>query len=261
MLFESRFSNDHSLDVFLVDDGSTDSTTELVSACYPQVTIIKGDGSLFWNGGMRVAFDTALAKGYDYYLWLNDDTLLYPTSLQNLYEQSNKLRTQQGRDVIVVGATQDGLTGNISYGGVTRPSKWKPTSFKLMPVSAVAVECETMNGNCVLIPAPIANVIGGMEPGFAHAMGDLDYGLRARAAGFSVWVAPGFAGSCSNNSPIGSFNDAALPLPVRLRKMLQPKGLPIRSWRVFTQRHAGVFWPFYWLWPYVNLVFKGMLGK
>jgi GT2 family glycosyltransferase len=248
-------------EIWLVDDGSTDGTDLAVQALYPQVIIIKGDGNLFWNGGMHLAFEAALKKGYDYYMWLNDDTLLYPSSLQRLIEVSTQLKLDQGRGVIIVGATQDEFTGEISYGGVVRPSKWKPTSFKLMPSRAEAVRCDTMNGNCVLIPNEIAQKLGGMEPAFAHAMGDLDYGLRAGYAGFEVWVMPGFVGTCSNNPATGSFNDAALPVSVRLRKMLQPKGLPLRSWRVFTQRHAGVFWPVYWLWPYINLIVKGMFGR
>jgi GT2 family glycosyltransferase len=247
--------------IFLVDDGSTDGTAEAVHNSYPQVNIIHGDGNLYWNGGMRVAFDAALAKGYDYYLWLNDDTLLYPAAIQKLLDVSDRLSAQQGRATIVVGATQDEATRQITYGGVVRPNKWKPTTFRLLAVNDQPVECDAMNGNCVLIPGQIASTVGGMEHAFAHAMGDLDYGLRARAAGFSIWVAPGFVGTCSNNPATGSFNDAALPVSVRLRKMLQPKGVPIRSWRVFTQRHAGVFWPLYWLWPYVNLVVKGLLGK
>jgi GT2 family glycosyltransferase len=260
-LLSNEISEDIKLNIILVDDGSTDGTTEFVRARFPQVHIINGDGSLFWNGGMRVAFDTAMANGADFYLWLNDDTLLYPTALQFLLITHSQLLKQQRKNVIVVGSTQDEVTNRLTYGGVVRPDKLKPTAFKLIAPREVPVKCDTMNGNCVLIPNEIAQSIGGMEPEFAHAMGDLDYGLRAGYAGFSVWVMPGFVGTCANNPATGSFNDAALPVAVRLRKMLQPKGVPLRSWRVFTQRHAGVFWPIYWLWPYVNVVVKGLFGK
>lgn len=116
-------------------------------------------------------------------------------------------------------------------------------------------------GDFVLIRHEIASAIGGMEPAFAHAMGDLDYGLRARYAGFAVWVMAGFAGTCSRNAVAGSFNDANLSITVRLRKMMQPKGLPPSSWRIFTQRHAGILWPIFWLWPYAKVMLKGLVGK
>ena len=80
-LFNQEPSPDVTIDVYLVDDGSTDGTTEEVHQTYPQVKILQGDGSLFWNGGMRKAFAEALKQDYDYYLWLNDDTVLYPEAM------------------------------------------------------------------------------------------------------------------------------------------------------------------------------------
>ena len=64
--------------VYLTDDGSTDGTSEAVSSLFPDVNIIKGDGSLFWNRGMCAAWDEAARTSPDFYLWLNDDTMLKP---------------------------------------------------------------------------------------------------------------------------------------------------------------------------------------
>lgn len=260
-LYQNPLPEDYLQDVFLVDDGSTDGTEQAVREYFPQVNVIRGDGGLYWNGGMRLAFSAAMEKGFDYYLWLNDDTLLYPTALNSLIATSGELQTKHGKSVIVVGSTQDANDGRLTYGGVIRPNKWKTLFFKLVTPQDVPVECETMNGNCVLIPRAIAKVVGNLEKEFAHAMGDLDYGLRARYAGFSVWVMAGFAGTCSNNAATGSFNDASLSISARMRKMMQPKGLPPSSWRVFTQRHAGAFWPIFWLWPYAKVMVKGLVKK
>lgn len=260
-LFQNTLPEGYSLDVFLVDDGSTDGTEQAVRERYPQVNIIKGDGSLYWNGGMRVAFAAAMESDFDYYLWLNDDTLLYPVAIQSLVATSEDLQAKHGKNVIVVGSTQDANDGRLTYGGVIRPNKWKTLLFKLVTPKDVPIECETMNGNCVLIPRAIVKIVGNLEKAFAHAMGDLDYGLRARYAGFSVWAMAGFAGTCSNNAATGSFNDASIPVTARLRKMMQPKGLPLTAWRVFSQRHAGGLWPIFWLWPYVKVALKGFVKK
>ena len=65
--------------VYLTDDGCTDGTPEAVRTEFPKVRIVQGDGTLFWNRGMYTAWETAAKeKDYDFYLWLNDDTYVYP---------------------------------------------------------------------------------------------------------------------------------------------------------------------------------------
>ena len=43
------------LKVYLVDDGSTDGTGDMVKQSFPHVNMLQGDGTLYWNGGMRFA--------------------------------------------------------------------------------------------------------------------------------------------------------------------------------------------------------------
>ena len=61
-LFQCYLPSDFVLDVFLVDDGSTDGTAELVTEKFPKVIIIHGDGNLFWNRGMHLAWSYASKK-------------------------------------------------------------------------------------------------------------------------------------------------------------------------------------------------------
>ena len=75
-LFGQQVDESVKVTVYLVDDGSTDGTGIAVKDRYPDINVIYGDGSLFWNGGMHQAFAEALKVGFDYYLWLNDDTNL-----------------------------------------------------------------------------------------------------------------------------------------------------------------------------------------
>jgi len=63
---------------------------------YPQVTIIKGNSSLYWNGGMRVAF-AATERGFYYYLRLNDNTLHYPTAIEALVTMVHDLQARPGK--------------------------------------------------------------------------------------------------------------------------------------------------------------------
>lgn len=249
------------LHVYLTDDGSSDGTADAVRAAYPEVTILHGNGSLFWCGGMRLAYGEALRHDYDYYLWLNDDTVLQPDTVEKLLHTHGNVRHMSGRESVVVGTTRDALTGQPTYGGVIRPSPLMRLRFRMVAPRNEPVECETMNGNCVLIPGPLGRDIGNLDAAFTHCIGDFDYGLRIRQRGYRIWVMPGFAGVCSRNSVKNSFNDRALPLRERLGKLAHPKGLPPAEWKVFCSRYAGVLWPAYYAWPRLKTVMTSICNR
>ncbi|WP_101758726.1 glycosyltransferase family 2 protein [Oceanicoccus sp. KOV_DT_Chl] len=244
--------------VYLVDDGSSDGTGEVVKAAFPQVNILTGDGNLFWNGGMRKGLAAAMEKGFDFYLWLNDDTILYESAMADMFCCFEERSKHEENSLIVVGATKDVGSDKITYGGVRRESKWRPVRFRLMALGAVSTACDSMNGNCVMVTSAAADVLGNLEAGFTHGMGDIDYGLRAKKAGIGLWVPPVYVGECPNNPIFGSFDDVSLPLSERWRKIRSPKGLPFQTWYVLTRRHAGLLWPVYFLWPYLRVVFSSL---
>lgn len=249
--------SDIDLTVYLTDDGSTDGTSEAVKKNFPQVNIIKGDGTLFWNGGMRVAFSKAIESEHDYYLWLNDDTMMYSNALKLLVATSINIKQKQGNDVIVVGTIKDIDTGVINYGGRNRKSKLQPLLFILLNSSAKPQKCDTFNGNVVLIPQNVVSKIGNISSEYSKQHGgDFDYGLRAKYAGFESWVASGVVGECPSNSLKGTIFDKSLPLRDRIKQMKSPKGVPpAKEWMVFAKRHAGFLWPFYWLRTMVRIIF------
>ncbi|HBL62833.1 MAG TPA: glycosyltransferase family 2 protein [Cyanobacteria bacterium UBA8803] len=268
-LFKQVLPPEVTIEVYLVDDGSSDGTAEAVHQTYPQVQIIYGDGNLYWNGGMRLAFAQASEQDYDYYLWLNDDTLLYPDALGTLLTTSSHL-VEQGNDcAIVVGSAQDPDKGIHTYGGVVKEHWWHPFHFRKVKPKEVVQQCDSMNGNCVLIPRSVVQVVGNLDPVLTHYAGDYDYGLRAQKHGCTVWIAPGYAGTCSSNTSLNPTLNSDQTKQEQLQQMSQPKGLPLKDatlisleeWKVFTQRHGGLLWPIYWLLPYRRLLLSWPLGK
>lgn len=62
-------------EVVICDDGSTDGTEELVKNIYPDVTVLKGDGDLWWTAGINRCIKHVLnkCKDDDYILTINND--------------------------------------------------------------------------------------------------------------------------------------------------------------------------------------------
>ena len=125
-LFKQALPAEVDILAYLVDDASTDGTSEAVRQIYPQVKIFSGDGNLFWNGGMRGAFTEAMKDDPDYYLWLNDDTLIYPETVGVLLETTQKLSEKGEAKAIIGGSTCDPETDQTTYGGVVRNNPLHP---------------------------------------------------------------------------------------------------------------------------------------
>jgi GT2 family glycosyltransferase len=237
------------LDVYVLDDASTDGTAEAVARQHPEVRVLRGNGQLYWNGGMRRALAEAMAGDYDHYLWMNDDTRLDDGALERLLRTSDELR-QAGRDrAIVAGSTRHPDTGALTYGGCARPSRWRRLDWALVEPAEAPRPCETMNGNAVLEPRSVVERVGNLDPAFIQQMGDFDYGLRARAAGCEVWIAPGTIGRCASHPPRRT---DVLPLRSELTRLWSAKELAPGPWLVFARRWAGPLWPLYWVSPYLR---------
>lgn len=254
---------DASIDLvfYVVDDGSSDGTSAAVSRRFPQAHVIQGDGSLYWNGGMRLAFDTALAapQSCDFYFWVNDDTTLMAGALRKMIDTELAVEAREGRPAIVVGATVDPVSGATSYSGWRRAGRLGSAALVKLEPGAEPIRCDAFNGNCVLIPERIAREIGSLDRSFTHSMGDLDYGFRAVQAGYSLWLASKHVASCRANAGRGLWTDESAGLWLRWRRMLGPKGIPVREWRTFTRRHSGALWWLYWLNPYFKFWIRGLL--
>lgn len=229
-LFAQELPGGFDLEAYLVDDGSTDGTSDQVRRRFPAVRLIRGDGSLYWGGGMRRAWEEASRAQHDYYLWLNDDTKLLPGAITVLFATAADLRQRHGREPIVAGSTRDEQTGVLTFGG-----KWVRSGAPIEP-RAQPMPCDAINGNIALIPNSAFAAVGNISPEFTHALGDHDYSLRAAARGIPVYIAPGYLGVCSHTSP-SLWTSREVPFRKRWQVLHTPKGLPPKEYNEFLRRH------------------------
>jgi GT2 family glycosyltransferase len=253
-LSRQKHVEDLDVSVYLVDDGSRDGTSQAVAERFPQVSVLRGDGSLFWNGGMRKAFAHALTRGFDAYIWFNDDTILDEDALHRLTVCATRAMECFG-PAIVVGSVRDPNTGERSYGGIIKQaSRLRLDFLPKFPDSVDLLRCDTMNGNFTLISGVVAERLGNLDEAFRHQLGDFDYGLRATKAGIPVILAPGYYGNCADNPRSGTWRDGSKSLSKRWQHLLSPKGAPFREWLLYTRRHFGWRWPLYAVSPYVKTI-------
>jgi GT2 family glycosyltransferase len=219
------------LDVFLVNDGCTDDTPEAVKVQFPSVNIINSNGNLFWNRGMHLAWQTAAkTKEYEFYLWLNDDTYLYPNAIQSLYD----IIKSHIMDVVAIGATTSAFNKNITtYGG----RNWKT----ILPVTGKEYDCKEFNGNCVLVSKKVFNKVGNLDYTFSHSYGDIEYGLRLEKHNIRKIVAPLHIGTCEPNEGVKKCFDTKFSLFSRFRHFYAPLGMNPNEFFYMNNKYFGLF--------------------
>lgn len=233
---QEGLNSDYLAEVFLVDDASTDGTAVAIKDKYPLVNVIQGNGHLFWNQGMRLAWKTATkTKDYDFYFWLNDDTILDTNALVNLIEVYQNATALEQKEVLITAACRAEVgTESFSYGGRTDAGAVLPNG-KLQ-------SCTYINGNAVLIPKAIYKGVGNLSDDYTHGMGDFDYGLRALAAGFRSYTTTDYVATCPTNEGIPGWCNPTLPLNKRWELLHSPRGLNINEYIKFRKKFWGIRW-------------------
>lgn len=231
-LFTQDLPDGYRFAVYLTDDGCTDGTPEAVAKDFPQVNIVKGNGTLFWNRGMIEAWKEASKTAPDFYLLLNDDTFLLDGAIENMINKSES----KNHESVIVGSTVDSKRDKLTYGG-RRKKK-----FSLITDISQEKECDTFNANIVLIPKYVYERIGMLDPVFHHANGDYDYGFRVTEFGLKCVLCDTPAGICDLHSSKPKWCDPHVKLTDRLDNLYKPGGNGSNPFELFIlkRRHYGL---------------------
>lgn len=198
--YNSRLSNDIELSVFLTDDGCTDGTANAIRETFSSknIIILKGDGNLFWAGGMRNSWNEALKyhEEWDFYLLVNDDTVLLDNAFEELMNTHRYCLGKYHREGIYSGITcAHDNPNHITYGGDIIVNKFTGKR-KRLSISDAPQMCDFTNANIMLVPKSIVDTLGILYSGYKHSAADFDYTYKARSLGYPVLVTANACGYC-----------------------------------------------------------------
>lgn len=186
-------------EVVIIDDDSSDNSSAIIKKKYPEAVIIKGDGNLWWSGGMNKGLEYAFKKGTDYVLLLNNDNILKEDMISELLlaAKENKKAIISSKVFILGEENKIFYAGGFSSsrrGGLYTRACGEEDNGMYNVVTTV----EWCTGMGVLIPSNIAKDVGYFNNrDFPQYYGDADYYFRARKKGYSIIFNP--KSICWNN--------------------------------------------------------------
>lgn len=261
--YAANLPRDLSFTIFLVDDGCIDGTAAQVKQLHPNVKIIYGNGSLYWAGGMRLAWKSALAAdNFDGYLLLNDDVQLNMNFFDLLTECHDYAIDKYGYGGLYSACTLDESTNKISYGGqIIWRKGWRVISSAAEPDGRPKA-VDTVNANILYVDKEVVKKIGILSERFTHSIADYDYGLRAKQAGFPVLLASSPGGLCVDDHG-RNYLDQHTALRERIAYLKSPTGLACSEYLYYIRSHFPTALPYaiFMLWaktllPHLWRIFK-----
>lgn len=185
------------VETLVVDNGSTDDTTGIVTTQFPWATLIVGHGNVGFAGGNNLGFAQALGR---YLFMLNPDTEVRPGALAALLTYGEAHPTV-GMIAPRVVYPDDRLQHNTFrfpdaaqafYGYFEKLVPLdSPKNGRYLPADyAVERDAEHILGAAVFIRRKVYDTLGGMDEGFALYFEETDWCYRAKAAGWGIRYTP-----------------------------------------------------------------------
>src|SRR5258708_2880077 len=196
---------------YVVDNASSDGTTESIRVDFPTVKVLAQASNLGFAAGNNVAMralgfndvPTPNPNGPEAVLLLNPDTLVQPGAIRTLYEQLSRLPRAGA-----VGAQLAYADGSFQHGAFGFPGLWQIV-IELFPLPGRLYESR-MNGRysrtlyaadkpfpvdhplgaAFMIRREVIEQIGLLDEQFYMYCEEVDWSIRIHSAGWKIYMVP-----------------------------------------------------------------------
>lgn len=187
--YKKNRSGQLSFHVIVIDDGSTDGSSQWITENYPDIFILKGDGNLWWSGAMNKGTEYAIQTlESDFVLLWNDDIVAsndYFVNLEKMIDNDDLKNKIVGSKIFFYN-DQSKL---LSTGGIFNKFTGKMVMDRRLPKKSENYkECDWLAGMGSLIPASVFNIqdIWWDNVKFPQYYGDADFCLRCKKKGTKI---------------------------------------------------------------------------
>ena len=176
-------------EVIVVDNGSTDGSSAAIKSRFKDVVVIEENMNLGFCAGNNAAIGYGLRHGADYFLILNNDTLVERSivrELKSALDSDPKIAAVS--PIIVHGASRSRLCGTrIDWGNGGFCAQYTQTEVERM---GGVVDIDFATWCAILISRQAMEKIGLLDEAFFCYYEDMDWGVRCRRSGMRTILYP-----------------------------------------------------------------------
>ncbi len=180
--------------ILVVDNGSTDNSPAIIREKYPGIEITETRQNLGYAEGNNAGIRSAMEKGADYIFILNNDTKTAPDLLTKLVDAAEaspdigmvgpQVYCTDPADILfAAGSLVEWEKGNIIHRGMFKKAAACPELLRTEEVDFI-VGCGVLVKKCVI------EQIGILNPAYYLNYEDVEWGIRAKLAGYKIIYVP-----------------------------------------------------------------------
>lgn len=174
-------------EIIVVDNASSDGTSELVKSQYPIITLLSNNNNLGVGGGYARGMEYAYHRGYDWIWLLDGDSIPHELSLKKLIDFFPLIKNKDSKVGILAPSTVNSITGLREYYFMTqkfiKQIEKSDSSESFYFVDSVISSGSLINRN-------IIRDVGLPRIDFFMDFVDYEYNLRVKKNGYKIVYIP-----------------------------------------------------------------------